>query len=557
MLKKLSIRNLAIIENIDVSFSDGFTVLTGETGAGKSLVIDSLSLLLGERASNELIRAGEDSALITGVFSIDNQPLRALLSSLNVPTADDEIMIVRTLSKSKGGVKINGVSLSVQDLGKVAHYLADIHSQFDFEKILNPENYLSIIDGFSSELTSSYKRAYGSLLLDYKEKKNAYMSLLKKKEKIEEDRDFYEYQYKELKAFALKEGEEEEISQEIALLNNYDKIYSLSQEAEAILHEDFLDRLYELNKILSKLSAIQPQYQETHDLLDDRYYEIEDALKTLKKQLENLDYNPGRLNDLQQRDSDLSALKRKYRRSVPELIAYRDELASTLGENADLSGAINEKKKAMDEAFQACLEKGEELTIIRRKIARSIEKELERNMADLLLKASFRVEFAPLPAKPDDSILKEDGLDTVDFLIETNTGEGLRSLSKVISGGEASRIMLSFKAVLIKANRIPTVIFDEIDTGISGETAQAVAKKIREIALNSQVIAITHMPQVASLSDHHILICKQVKGERTYAHIKTLNLEEKIHQVAYLISGDKVTDKQLEYAREMVLAKRD
>ena len=557
MLKQLSIANLAIIENIEVSFQEGFTVLTGETGAGKSLVIDSLSLLLGERASNELIRAGEDSATIRGIFEVRNPSLSALLSSLGIPENDGELNIVRTLSKTRGGVKVNGVSVGVQDLNKIAKYLSDIHSQFDFEKILNPENYLSIIDGFSQELTSSYKRAYGSLLLDYREKKKDYEALLKKKEKIEEDRDFYEYQYKELKAFGLKEGEEEEIASEIALLNNYDKIYSLSQEAESILHEDFLDRLYELNKVLGKLSSFQPQYQQSHDLLDERYYELEDTLSELKKKLNNLDYNPDRLNELQQRDSDLSSLKRKYKRNVPELIAYRDELASTLGEKADLEGSLEEKKEKMQEAFQACLEKGRELTKVRERIAQSIKKELERNMEDLRLKARFEIFFAPTAANPDESILKEDGLDVVDFLIETNTGEGLKSLSKVISGGEASRIMLSFKAVLIKVNKIPTVIFDEIDTGISGETAQAVAKKIHEISLASQVIAITHMPQVASLSDHHILISKEVKGNRTYAHMRNLNLEEKIREVAYLISGGKVTEKQLEYAKEMILAKRD
>jgi ATPase involved in DNA repair len=207
----------------------------------------------------------------------------------------------------------------------------------------------------------------------------------------------------------------------------------------------------------------------------------------------------------------------------------------------------------MDQAFALCLEKGNELTMVRKKIAKNIEKELERSLSDLLLKAHFQVAFLPNNPDAGDAILQEDGLDSVDFLIETNVGEGLKSLSKVISGGEASRIMLAFKALFIKANKISTVIFDEIDTGISGETAQAVARKIREISLSSQVIAITHMPQVASLSDHHILISKEVKGQRTYAHMKELTLEEKIRQVAYLISGGQITEKQLEYAQEMVM----
>lgn len=555
MLKKLSIKNLAIIENIDVSFGEGFTVLTGETGAGKSLVIDSLSLLLGARASNELIRSGEDSASIQGVFETKSPALNAILSSLNIPDNDGEIIVARTLSKTRSLIKVNGVTVTLQDLLKISKHLADIHSQFDFEKILNPENYLEIIDGFSYELTSSYKKEYSKLLGEYKEKKAQYLSLVEKQKKIDEDRDFFEFQYKELKAADLKEGEEEEIASEISLLTNYDKIYSLSQEANEIAHEDFMDRLYELNKIVGTLAKYQPQYQETHDALDEKYFEVIDMIDTLKKSFRDIDYDPERLNELEQRDSDLNDLKRKYKKSIPELIAYKNELAETLGENNSFEDQLTEKKTIMDEALKAVITKGEELTTIRKRSAAKIEKELQNCMSDLLLRATFKVDFLANPAQ-NDSILKEDGLDTIDFLIETNVGEGLKSLGKIISGGEASRIMLAFKTILIKANKTPTVIFDEIDTGISGESAQAVARKIHEISLSTQVISITHMPQVASLSNHHILITKEVKGNRTFAHMKELSLDEKIRQVAYLISGGSITEKQLEYAKEMVLSDR-
>jgi DNA repair protein RecN (Recombination protein N) len=557
MLKRLTITNLAIIENIDVTFKDGFTVLTGETGAGKSLVIDSLSLLLGARASNELIRSGEDSALIRGLFEFNSPQLEAILFNLSIPTANNEILIERTISKTRNLIKVNGTSVSLNDLNKISKYLADIHSQFDFEKILNPENYLGIIDGFSYEMTSSYKKEYQERLQAYKEKKQAYEAMLERKKKLEESKDFYEFQYKELKAADLKEGEEESLASELSLLRNYDKIYELSQEANELVHEDFLDKIYELDKTLEKLSEYQSQYKESHDRLDDSYYVITDIFDTLKKSLDSIDYDPDRLNELEQRDSDLNELKRKYRKSLPELIIYRDELEETMGGDSTFDEDLQKKKDEMDEALKSTIEKGKELTVLRKNIAKSIEKELERNMAELLLKAKFKVSFNELKEQPDESTLREDGLDEVDFLIETNVGEGLRSLSKVISGGEASRIMLAFKSVFIKANKIATVIFDEIDTGISGETAQAVAKKIHEISLSSQVIAITHMPQVASLSDHHILISKEVKGNRTYAHMKELNLDEKIRQIAYLISGGKITDKQLEYAKEMVLDRKN
>ena len=551
MLKRLIIHNLAIFENVDVSFQDGFSVLLGETGAGKSLMIDSLSLLLGMRASSELIRSGENKASVTGYFSIERPELSAYLSKINVPMHDDEIVVERIIGINKNVVKINSVPVSLNDLIKISKYLANIHSQFDFEKILNPENYLDIIDGFSFELSTRLKDEYTSLLNQYKEKKEEYSLLLEKKAKLEEARDFYEYQYGELRAADLKEGEEEEISSEISLLRNYDKIYSLVQETNEIINGSFMDDFYRLSDNLSKLANYQKQYEESHEKIHERYYEIEDLLNNLKKEFRSLDYDPNRLNDLEQRDSDLSSLQRKYKKSIPELIAYRDELGTILGKNSSFEGSLEEKKEEMLQSLKEAISKAKELTLLRTRNAKTIEKELTHSLKDLLLNVRFQILFKD--EKEDESSLKENGIDDVDFLIETNIGEGLKPLSKVISGGEASRIMLAFKALFIKANRIPTVIFDEIDTGISGETAQAVARKIKEISLTTQVISITHMPQVASLSDHPILISKTVKDGRTYSNVKELSLEEKIRQIAYLISGGKVTEKQLEYAKEMVL----
>lgn len=551
MLKRLIIHNLAIFENVDVSFQDGFSVLLGETGAGKSLMIDSLSLLLGMRASSELIRSGENKASVTGYFSIERPELSAYLSKINVPMHDDEIVVERIIGINKNVVKINSVPVSLNDLIKISKYLANIHSQFDFEKILNPENYLDIIDGFSFELSTRLKDEYTSLLNQYKEKKEEYSLLLEKKAKLEEARDFYEYQYGELKAADLKEGEEEEISSEISLLRNYDKIYSLVQETNEIINGSFMDDFYRLSDNLSKLANYQKQYEESHEKIDERYYEIEDLLNNLKKEFRSLDYDPNRLNDLEQRDSDLSSLQRKYKKSIPELIAYRDELGTILGKNSSFENSLEEKKEEVLQSLKEAISKAKELTLLRTRNAKTIEKELTHSLKDLLLDVRFQILFKD--EKEDESSLKENGIDDVDFLIETNIGEGLKPLSKVISGGEASRIMLAFKALFIKANRVPTVIFDEIDTGISGETAQAVARKIKEISLTTQVISITHMPQVASLSDHPILISKTVKDGRTYSNVKELSLEEKIRQIAYLISGGKVTKKQLEYAKEMVL----
>ena len=549
MLKRLSILNLAIFENADVSFNGGFTVLTGATGAGKSLVIDYLSLLLGARASSDLIRQGENKASIVGVFSVSSSRLKGLLDAMDIPY-EDELVIERNISHGKSTIKANGVALSLGDLNRLARILADIHNQFDFARIIDPDNYLSIVDGFAFEKLAPYKarmvESYGS----YQKETAAYEKLRQEKAAIEAQKEFYSYQYEELKRAALYSGEEEELDREISLLKNYDKIYSLTQEVSSIAHEDFLDRFYELVKTLGKLADYQSQYKDSHAALEENYYAVEDGISSLKKNLGDLDYDPSRLEGLLQRQADLSALKRKYKRDYETLVTYRDELASLLNAEKYSDDALTQKKEAVEKARQEALAKAKELSAVRQAVAKSIEKEMGQTLTDLLLRASFHIEFG-------DAELSEEGTDQVAFLIETNIGEGLKNLDKVVSGGEASRIMLALKSVFIKANKVGTVIFDEIDTGLSGEAASAVARKIAEIALSTQVIAITHLPQVASLSDHHILISKQVRNGRTYASIKELDLEGKIEEVAHLISGDNLTKTQLEYAREMVLSTED
>ena len=548
MLKNLKIANLAIIENAEVSFEGGFTVLTGATGAGKSLVIDSLSLLLGARASSELIRQGEEKASIVGTFTISSSRLRGLLDRYEIPMLGDELTIERIISKGKSVSKANGVTLSLGALNQLARCLADIHNQFDFTRIIDPSNYLSLVDGFAYDLLTPYKEAYQLAYAKYSEEKKAYDSLLQEKARVEAQEDIYRYQYEELKNAALYEGEREELEREISLLKNFDKINSLTQEASAIAHEDFLDRLYELQKVVGKLSSYQSQYQPIQAALEEKYDALVDDIDSLKKSLGDLDYDPSRYEELLQREADLSSLERKYKKDYAGLLAFRDELKDLLSEEKYGEEALKARKKAVDDAKIDAISKAKDLSKVRQSVAKTIEKDLSSTLKDLLLEAAFSIRF-------NECELGEEGMDEVLFYIETNVGEGFKSLDKVVSGGEASRIMLGLKTIFIKSSRVATVIFDEIDTGISGEVAEAVARKIREIALSTQVIAITHLPQVACLSDHHILIAKAVKDGRTFASVRTLNLEEKIEEVAHLISGETITPTQREYAREMVLSK--
>ena len=552
MLKRLTITNLAILENVDIVFKNGFTVLMGGTGAGKSLIIDSLSLLLGQRASSELIRQGESKAVIRGEFEASSPKLEATLSSLNIPF-DGVLTIERVIGKTKSSIKANGVSISLGDLSKLSPLLANIHSQFDAMKLLNPENYLSLIDSYRPSMVDPYMENYRLALASYREKQAHYEELEAKKKKLESERDFYEYQYNELKGMALEEGEQERIENEISLLRNYDSIYSLVQDSSSIVHGEALEKLYDLNKNIAKLVSFQSQYQESSKRLDDAYYELEDIFSTLKGLFSSLDYDPARLEELEQRDSELSSLERKYRKSIPELIAYQAELESMLGKGSTFEEDLEQAKADAEGAFEEAYEKGSDLSKIREQVASLIEKNMKKSLRDLLLRDEFKIAFAPL--KKDPSSLKEDGIDEVQFLLETNVGEGLKPMEKIISGGETSRIMLAFHSIFLSSNKVGTAILDEIDTGISGEASKAVANKIYEISLSTQVIAITHAPQVACLSDHALLIEKNVKEGRTSTSIHELGLEEKIDAVANLISNGKITEKQREYAKEMVLEK--
>lgn len=557
MLTNLSVKNFAIIEDVDIYFKEGLTVLTGETGAGKSLIIDSIDLLLGERANLEMIRNGEDKAVIKGVFTFKNIRLSALLDSLDIPYDNNLIVITRTISNSKSVIRVNDKVVTLSDLKLISKYLADIHQQFDMVKLLNKDNYLEIVDDFRYELVNEYKEKYLSNLALLKQKEAEYVALMNKINGIKEKREMYEYELNELQTFGLDANEEEEIKSRIEFLKNFDRIYELLQESKALIDKDSLSDIYQIKENLEKLSNYQSEYSDSYNRLNDYYYEIEEIYDSLKKKLNHLDYSPEELTDLETRKNDINLLKKKYNKSIEELIVYKNDLENLLKSDEDLDSSLLEKRQELSDAYDVCYESAHELSELRKSICSTIEKELMNNLNDLALSSIFKIVIETARKRDDLSldIFKETGIDDIDFLIETNIGEGLKPLAKIVSGGEMSRIMLAIKALFIKSHKISTVIFDEIDTGISGEIARKVALKIYEISMSTQVISITHLPQVASLSNNHIKISKSVSNGRTHTSIKELTLEEKIYEVASMISGGKVTQNQLDYAREMILNK--
>lgn len=556
MLKKLSVKNFAILEDVEINFYDGLTILTGETGAGKSLIIDSISLLLGERASLEMIRNGEDKALISGLFSYSNIYLKSFLEKLNVPN-DGEIEVIRIISPTRSAIKVNNVNITLNDLKVIAHYLADIHLQFDMTKLLNKENYIEIVDGFRKDVVDQYKDKYLVSLDLLKQENNRYIELVKRIEEIKANQEQYEYDLKELKSLNLQPNEEQAIEDRISFLKNYDKIYSLIKESEEIIDKESLNDIYQIKDNVKTLSNYQNEYKELYERLNNAYYEIEDIYDSLNKKSRYFDYDPKELEELENRSSAIRSLKKRLNKSFDELIDYQIELENILSRQEDYDVLLKEEKEKLQKAFDETYVLANDLSKVRKATGKSIEKDCEKHLSDLGLKSIFEVRVEPT-TKPNDiklDIFKDNGIDDVDFYIETNIGEGLKPLAKIVSGGEVSRIMLAFKALMIKSSKVETVIFDEIDTGISGEVASKVAHKIYEISLNTQVISITHLPQVAALSKNHVKISKEIKNNRTYTSIKYLSLDEKIYEIASLISGGKVSEKQLEYAKELVLNK--
>ena len=558
MLIKLKVQNFAIIEDIEIDFKDGLTVLTGETGAGKSLIIDCIGLLLGERAASEMIRQGEEKAIVQGVFDNNTPLLRAALEKAGVPEKDGLIEIKRTISSSKNVVKINDTTITLNELKYIMSLIADIHQQFDMVKLFNNENYLAMVDGFNSRLVNQYLDKYLTSYATLKEQASSYNTLVKRIDEFNRNQEEYEYAYSEIKALGLKENEEEEINSEISLLENYDKIYSLLMESKELMDGDALNNIYTIKENVSKLSEYQNEYQDYIERLNNAYFELEDMFEEIKKKADYLNYDPEHLDALIERSHAINALKKKYNKTFDELRAYEDELNALLKYKEDYSILLKEEKDKLQAAYDEAYTRATDLHKVREDIGLSITKDLEKTLSDLALTCRFNV--AVIDKEKDDnldiSIFNETGIDTIEFFIETNIGEGLKPLAKVVSGGELSRIMLAIKLLYVKAQKIGTIIFDEIDTGISGDVASKVANKIKELSYGHQVITITHLPQVASLSDHHIRIAKKVVNNRTYTTIKELSLDEKIYEIASLISSGKVTDKQLEYAKEMVMERK-
>lgn len=551
MLKTLKIENLAIIEDLMVEFNPKMTALTGQTGAGKSLLIDSLKLLFGARADADLIRYGADNATVVGVFTDIRKPLENYLLTLDIK--GDSLTIKREMNRNnKNQITVNQKNITLAELRRIAFFLGDIHEQHDISKLLDPKLQLSLIDQIDPDgilpLFNQYllhKENYLAQVKKYEQAKKEQQSKTLELERLKDEQD-------ELDKFGLNALEKAELNEKIEKLSHEEKIVSRVSRSYEILDELYQKGdLYEAADLLSEIKIYDPLYLSGSESLKSVYYELEGLRSDLKKSLDIFEYRSEfELDQLQERLYAITQLEKKYQKDVTELMVYLKEIEEKILMVEDYDGYLKSLKADLDTKHKLTLEAGMKLHQARIKLAKNLETEIidELQLLDLE-KVRFEIKFEPMNATPE---LFEDGLDIVTFYIGLNQGEPLKPLYKTASGGELSRFMLALKIVFAKFQALGLVVFDEIDMGISGKTASKVATRIQALSNHTQVLTITHLAQVAAKADHHYHILKKIKDNRTVTQIDILNPEKRIEIIAEMLSGERMDAYAIQHAKALL-----
>lgn len=558
MLSHLSIQNMAIIESLQLDLNKNMTVLTGETGAGKSIIIDAISLLIGDRASTDLIRHHEEMAIIEGIFEIeDNQPLKTYLFEQNIPV-EDQLVVKRIIKRvGNGQIRVNGELLSANQLKEIGQYLVDIHVQHDTHRLFHQEYNYQLIDNFglTDEINLS-NETYQKALKEYNQAKQAYLNFKKNAQDIQKRLDLILFQKNEIEKANLKKGELDELEDRRHLILNSDKLHKTYSQILHGLNCDggAVERLYQAYNSTQTLANIDESLSPAVTQMGDIYYGLEEFVTLISSKLDELNYYPEELEEIESRLNELQQLKRKYRLEVDEIMDYYEQIVTELAQVDDSEHYEKMLYQTLEMAHTNLITVGETLNEHRVAIASRIKTQLIEELQDLqLFNAQFDIEFVRL--KTDDllnTIYSAHGIYEIQFLLSTNKGEPMKPLNKVASGGELSRIMLALKTILNRGQYISTIIFDEIDTGVSGQVASSIGLKMKEIAKQKQVLCITHLPQVASLADYHIHVSKYEKDGRTVTAVKKLSLNERIHEVARMLSSDDVTESALQNAKQLL-----
>ena len=551
MLQTLSIKQFAIIDELEIHFSDGLTVLSGETGSGKSIIIDAIGQLIGMRASSDFVRHGEKKAIIEGIFDIDNsKEAISVLNELDIDIDEDFLLVKREIfSSGKSICRINNQIVTLQDLRKVMQELLDIHGQHETQTLLKQKYHLKLLDDYAENQYSRVKEQYETTFNEYKEKKEL-EELQSADQALLQRLDLMKFQFEELQEASLKEGEITQLESDIKRIQNSEKLSLALNNAHVTLTDEhaITDRLYELSNHLQTIDDIIPgRFKKLKEDIDQFYYTLEDAKHELYDEMSNTEFDEQLLNELESRMNLLNNLKRKYGKTIDELITYQSKLESEIAKIENYEESTSQLKEEIDLLYEKVIKYGQSLSKERRIVARTLRDHIVAEIQNLQMKdANLEISFQPLETPTIE------GIEFVEFLISPNKGEPLKSLNKIASGGELSRIMLALKSIFVESRGQTAILFDEVDSGVSGQAAQKMAEKMRDIAKYIQVICISHLPQVASMSDHHLLISKMSKNDRTTTQVKELKKEDKIDEIARMISGASVTELTRENAREMI-----
>ncbi|WP_242218867.1 DNA repair protein RecN [Bacillus cereus group sp. BfR-BA-01380] len=565
MLSELSIRNFAIIESLNISFQKGLTVLSGETGAGKSIIIDAISLLVGGRGSAEFVRYGTDKAEIEGLFYIEDEqhPCAMKAEELDIELEDGMIILKRDISvNGKSVCRVNGKLVTLSTLKEIGKTLVDIHGQHETQDLMNEDRHLFMLDHFEGDHILVQLEKYQNVYREYEQLKKQLHSLTENEQQMAHRLDLIQFQHEEIRNAGLKIDEEQNLLEERLKISNFEKIYKALGDSYRSLTEDRsgLDHIRNAMNQMESITDLDIAYQENYDAIANSYYLLEEVAYQLREKLDMMEYDPNRLDEIETRLNEIRMLKRKYGNTVEEILAYADEIEKEIFtiENKDVH--IETTKKKLKEIEQLIVEEAKLLSDMRHDLANRLTTAIHQELKELYMeKTKFEVMIKKKEGTIDDPLVEgapvkmtQDGYDDVEFYISTNPGEPLKPLSKVASGGELSRIILALKSIFSKHQGVASVIFDEVDTGVSGRVAQAIAEKIYRVSVNSQVLCITHLPQVASMADSHLFIRKQIVNERTVTSVTVLSQEEKVTEIARMISGVEITDLTTEHARELL-----
>ena len=553
MLLEISIKNFAIIEAISLNFEKGMTVLTGETGAGKSIIIDAMNMMLGARATTDVIRHGAPKAEIEGLFSIENSlPLQEIFDEQGIELGDEIIIRREILQNGRSVSRVNGQMVNLSVLRSIGQYLVDIHGQHDQEELMRPQLHIQMLDGFGDADFLELKQAYQTNFDAYRKMRKQLLEIKKNQEEHKARIEMLEFQMAEIESAALQPGEDLKLNQERDKLLNHKNIADTLTNAYTMLDNEEFSSLANVRSAMNDMESLEEydaEYREISTSLSESYYALEDVTKRLEDIIEDLDFDGNRLMQIESRLDLIHAITRKYGGNVDDVLLYFAKITEEYNLLTGNNLSSEDMEAELKQLEVSLVDLASKLASARHNLAQQLEIEIQQELKDLYMdKARFQVQFTK-------GKFTREGNESVEFYISTNPGEDFKPLVKVASGGELSRLMLAIKSAFSRKEGKTSIVFDEVDTGVSGRVAQAIAQKIHKIGQNGQVLAISHLPQVIAIADYQFFIEKISNDHSTVSTVRLLTVEERVEEVAKMLAGENVTEAALSQARELLQSK--